>query len=701
MKRDKDKTLILTFFLIFIFIINCSDINSAYVQIFVSTSGSDDNNGTYDKPFRSLSAAINYLFNNQNNINSDVHIILGEGVYYVDEPIIITEKDWNGINTLIIKGEKGKIPKIKGGIKLNKFEKLSDVLWKINLDNYLNNKINQLYVNGERAVLARTPNFGELFQTKSAFQKYLNDLSATQVIQLTDDQNKELSSSLKSSEKVITSFNHLWLNTQGVVNNYSEQEKTFSFTSPILSNVFNLNTSSQFFLENSISFLDTPGEWIINDGVLYYIPKYGETPNTAIAEIPILSELLVIRGTKNNTIKNIVIENISFQLTRHNISPKGYVYHQAAFDTNAAITVSYATDVKFINCEMTNLGNSAIWFHAGSSKCKLSESYIHNLGIGGIKIGITDKNINVADKTTKIIIENNIIHSGGLEVSNGVGVLIFNSGDNLITNNDISNFRYSGVSVGWTWGYSENDANNNKILNNHIHHIGWAELSDLGGIYILGANNTQIKNNVIHDVFSFDYKGWGVYLDEGAINTVIENNLVYNCKSSAFHQHYGKNNIIKNNIFANQILSQLELTKIEKHNSFSFTNNIVYYKSGFFSHNYGWRDANFIADNNLYWNPIKEDVLFYNMGFEEWKKKTGKDINSIIEDPLLVDPDINNYNFKSTRVIEKINFKPFDYSKAGVYGDKEWKQKAILKSDIINKFNAAVNHRIEVEGLSK
>lgn len=700
MKREKDKTFILTLILIFIFIINCSDIYSTSVRIFVSTIGSDDNNGTYEKPFRSLNAAINYLFTNQNKIKSDVHIILGEGVYYIDEPIIITEKVWNGINTLIIKGEKGKTPIIKGGIKLNKFEKLSDDLWKINIEDNLNNVINQLYVNGERAILARTPNFGELFQTKNAYQKHLNDLSATQVIKLTDDQSKKLSSGLKNSKSVITSFNHLWLNTQGVVDNYSEEDKTFSFTSPILSNVFNLNTSSQFFLENSIGFLDSPGEWIINEGVLYYIPKYGETPKTSIAEVPILSELLVIKGSKNNTIKNIIIENISFQLTRHNISSKGYVYHQAAFDTNAAITVSYATDVKLINCEISNIGNNAIWFHAGSSQCKLTESYIHNLGIGGIKIGIPERNISVSDKTTEIIIENNIIHSGGFEVSNGVGILIFNSGNNLITNNDISNFRYSGVSVGWTWGYSKNEANNNKILNNHIHHIGWAELSDLGGIYILGANNTQIKNNIIHNVFSFDYKGWGIYLDEGAINTVIENNLVYYCKSSAFHQHYGKNNIIKNNIFANQLLSQLELTKNENHNSLFFINNIVYYKTGVLSHNSGWRNANLIADSNLYWNPLKEDVLFYNMGIEEWKKKSGKDIHSIIEDPLFVDPDINNYNFNSISNIEKINFKPFDYSKAGVYGEKEWKQKAILNSDIINKFNAAVNHRKDVEGLS-
>ena len=40
--------------------------------------------------------------------------------------------------------------------------------------------------------------------------------------------------------------------------------------------------------------------------------------------------------------------------------------------------------------------------------------------------------------------------------------------------------------------------------------------------------------------------------------------------------------------------------------------------------------------------------------------------------------------------INKIGFVPFDYSKAGVYGEKEWIDKAKLPESIVMDFNAAV-----------
>ena len=37
-------------------------------------------------------------------------------------------------------------------------------------------------------------------------------------------------------------------------------------------------------------------------------------------------------------------------------------------------------------------------------------------------------------------------------------------------------------------------------------------------------------------------------------------------------------------------------------------------------------------------------------------------------------------------VVKKIGFKPFDYSRAGVYGDLDWKAKAILSDHLIKQF---------------
>jgi hypothetical protein len=154
----------------------------------------------------------------------------------------------------------------------------------------------------------------------------------------------------------------------------------------------------------------------------------------------------------------------------------------------------------------------------------------------------------------------------------------------------------------------------------------------------------------------------------------MENNLVYNTKTGGFHQHYGKENIIRNNILAFSKDHQIQATRVEDHLSFTFDNNIVYWTTGSLLSG-RWKEIKIKMDKNCYWNSAGEEIKPASMTFEQWQE-LGRDKNSIIADPLFVDPGKYDFRLNPNSPAIKLGFKPFDYTKAGVYGDRGWIRKA-------------------------
>jgi hypothetical protein len=506
----------------------------------------------------------------------------------------------------------------------------------------------------------------------------------------------------KELNDVLLVFNHKWDNTRKRVSHMNIKDTAFHMIGKAMQPWNQLDKNSRYVIENYRKALDAPGEWFLQrDGYLYYIPMPGEKPENTRCMFPVIERFITIEGNENKCVEHISFKNLSFHVAGYKTPANGNDAMQAAAQVEATVMIDYAKNIDFLNCEIAHTGLHGIWYRKECSNSKVERCHLYDLGGGAVKLGELTPPGYTLDKSTisrltnHITVHNNILQHGGYVFPCAVGVIIFHASDNEITHNDIANFRYTGVSVGWVWGYTPSPSIHNKIEFNHIHHLGWGVLSDMGGIYTLGdSEGTTVRNNVVHHVYSYDYGGWGLYTDEGTTGILMENNLVYACKNAGFHQHYGKDNIIRNNVFAFIRKSAIEVSRVEEHLSYTFMNNIIYQDTGALIEDV-WGSgsngtkirANF--DQNCYWRVGDPSPKFYGLSFGEWKK-LGRDKNSIIADPLFVDPVNYDFRFKNASIARKIKFKPFDDTQAGVYGSEEWKEKARISVELENEFNEVI-----------
>jgi hypothetical protein len=355
--------------------------------------------------------------------------------------------------------------------------------------------------------------------------------------------------------------------------------------------------------------------------------------------------------------------------------PGGFEAAQAASPIEAVVMADGARHVTIRDCEIGHVGTYVVWFRKGCFGCRIESCYLHDFGAGGVRIGETGIASNERERTGHISVDNNIIRHGGRIFPCAVGVWVGQSGDNQVVHNDISDLFYTGISVGWRWGYADSLAKRNTITFNHVHHIGWGVLSDMGGIYTLGpSQGTVVSNNVFHDIYAYSYGGWGLYTDEGSTGILFENNLVYRVKTGGFHQHYGRENVVRNNILAFSELYQVQATRVEEHLSFTLENNIVYYDTGVLLSG-PWDRVRHISRKNCYFNAAGEKVDFVGRSLKEWQR-AGHENGSIIADPRFSNPKAGDFRLPPDSPVFELGFEQFDPFQAGVRGGPAWREKA-------------------------
>jgi hypothetical protein len=453
-------------------------------------------------------------------------------------------------------------------------------------------------------------------------------------------------------------------------------------------------------------YLDATGELVGASGPhVLYLPSPGTDIAGLDVRMPVADAFVTLDGTAEAPVREVRFESIRFAEADFDAVPAAvppfgvredpqlpadgrYAADvQAASTVPAALRFSFARSCAIIGGAIERVGGYGVSLGPGTRGALISGVEFRDLGAGAVRSGggidALASDYNRANEVSDCLIER-----GGQVYPNAVAVLFQHGSHNVIAHNEIREFLYSGISVGWMWDYLHSPSEGNRIEGNHIHHLGGGLLNDMGGVYLLGiAPGTVIRGNRIHDVECANYGGWGIYLDEGSSHVVIEQNVVHDVSSQAYHQHYGREVIIRDNVWAFGRNGQVSITRPEDHVSFTFHRNIVVGDGmpafvGYPDHR-DIRNFGIDSDLNLFWDaaPLEGAARAANaarvtgadgrVGFdiverldEEWAR-LGHDLHSVTADPLFVDVAERDLRVRTGSPAEELGIRVPDVRGAG------------------------------------
>ncbi len=478
-------------------------------EFYVSVTGSDSGDGSKENPFATVERARQAVDEVNDNMTGNIIVNIGAGDYYLDETIQFGPSDsgTNGYEVIYRSSDGIGEANLIGGEKISGWEPVDQTdVTEYDLDESLLGKVykvqldpeqyefNTLYVNDERATMARTRNRDNNPYFPMAKGEYMrsvgghnNDLNM--LYKAGDIDEKAIAGMVHAQERGEEEIAQVfvwdggdwdWFTNTIPIATIDTSKNEFKFPTPPedypekYRTKYNIGSGARYFLQGNLAFMDVEGEYHYNKttGILYYYPK-GE--DGAIEDqtvvVPTMQKAIYFKGAEkenladepdpNQQVHNITLDGLAVKDTEFadyftyswNFGDAGagigYFPKAAEGSTNpsfcettdreefrvGSITLTGTNHITITNTRVKNSGLYGIIYAGDNQYNTLKNSVIEDTGYGGL---IFDGGYPAVGKyNNHNTVENVLIHEVGDLVGHAVGMTVMSSGQNTFTNMEI------------------------------------------------------------------------------------------------------------------------------------------------------------------------------------------------------------------------------------------------------------------------
>jgi hypothetical protein len=660
-------------------------------EIYVSPSGDDANDGSIDHPLKTLAAARDLADERKAN-NTPVTVYLRGGTYYLSAPVEFGPSSSGTATAPIVYTAYGsEKPVISGAIEVTPSWSTSS--GSIQVATIATNlKVDQLFLNGKRQILARYPNYSA---STAILDGYAADaIGSTRV--------GKWANPAEGPGYIRALHDSQWGGNDFIITGKSGSSVTYDWVGD--NNRGSGMHATYRMVEHIFEELDAAGEWYYkkSTGQLYFFPPSGTDLSTATVELASQDELFRLVGTSTTAaVKSITFKGLTFTGTYRTLFSKPYetlLKGDWAIARAGAVFMSNAENIRGESCLFDQIGGNGVFMSGYNRNNAVVRSDFEEVGascvamvglLSAVRCGAKNFNDNVScsdrtpgpktdDYPASTLVENNTMVNFGRFEKQVAGVEMSMTSKNTIRHNTIHKMPRAGINfndgcwgghlVEWNWVYDVvRETSDHGPLNAWGRDRNLVFQNDATATKLDAVDTTTIQNNR----FESPVPMFGIDLDDQASNYLQTNNLLI---GGGLKVQWTRYNTYVNNIIVNG--GVVDVHSPWDNSNHVFKNNIIV----------GDVAYSLFGINNLT-TDIKNRVtldynLFYNNGsdpkicqwlnrssfpftWSQWKA-AGLDANSVVADPMFVNPSAGDYSVKDGSPALALGFKNFPMTGFGV-----------------------------------